>query len=136
MAEQETAERLVQIGRLVDMGLGGQIVAGTDAGCYDFSFGHIDYALHLMVAGGMSPMSAIMAATSISARACGVDDQVGSLEPGKVADIVLVRGDPLADIDRAGDVEAVFQRGSQISGQLLAPALTSPPATEAGPTVI
>lgn len=119
LAEQETQTRLEQISRLLDMGLGDRIVAGTDAGCFDFSFGHIDYALHLMVAAGMSPMAAIMAATSVAARACGVDGEVGSLEPGKVADVVVVRGDPLADIDRAGDVESVFHRGAQVGEQLM-----------------
>jgi imidazolonepropionase-like amidohydrolase len=120
VAEQETETRLDQIGKLVDMGLGDRIVAGTDAGCYDFSFGHIDYAMQLMVAGGMSPMAAIKASTSVAARACGVDGEVGSLEPGKIADVVVVRGDPLADVDRAGDVDAVFHRGSQITDQLIA----------------
>jgi imidazolonepropionase-like amidohydrolase len=76
--------------------------------------------MHLMVAAGMSPMAAIMAATSVAARACGVDDEVGSLEPGKVADAVVVRGDPLADIDATGDVEAVFHRGALVSGRAVA----------------
>jgi imidazolonepropionase-like amidohydrolase len=117
VAEQETQVRLEQIGAFLELGMGDRIVAGTDAGCYDFSFGHIDYAMHLMVAAGMSAMAAIMAATSVAARACGVDDEVGSLEPGKVADVVVVRGDPLADIDATGDVEAVFHRGARVSGR-------------------
>lgn len=119
VAEQETETRLDQIGKLLDMGLCERIVAGTDAGCYDFSFGHIDYSMHLMVAGGMSSMAAIKAATSMAARACGVDGEVGSLEPGKVADVVVIRGDPLTDIDRTGAVETVFHRGTQISDQLV-----------------
>jgi imidazolonepropionase-like amidohydrolase len=114
VAEQETEQRLEQIGKLVDLGLGDRIIAGTDAGCFDFSFGHIDYAMKLMVAGGMSPMAAIMAATSVAARALGLDDQIGSLEAGKIADVAIVRGDPLADIDRTGEIESVFQRGTQV----------------------
>jgi imidazolonepropionase-like amidohydrolase len=117
-AERETEARLDQISKLLDMGLGGRIIAGTDAGCYDFSFGHIDYALHLMVAAGMSPMAAIKAATSVAAQACGVGAEVGSLEPGKVADIAVTRGDPLADIDHSGEMEAVFKRGAQVSPQM------------------
>jgi imidazolonepropionase-like amidohydrolase len=114
MFEKETEVRLEQIGKLLGMGLGDRIVAGTDAGCFDFSFGHIDYAMHLMVAAGMSPMQALMAATSVAARACGVAEEVGSLEPGKAADVVVIRGNPLSDIDRVADVAAVYQRGNRV----------------------
>jgi imidazolonepropionase-like amidohydrolase len=114
VAQQRTEQRLEQINKIVEMGLSERIVAGTDAGCFDFSFGHIDYEMHLMVAAGMSPMASIMSATSVAALACGIDDQVGSLEEGKLADIVVVRGDPLAAIDRTGDVESVYRRGVEV----------------------
>lgn len=114
LAERETEIRLEQIGRLADMGLGDRIVAGTDAGCFDFSFGHIDYAMHLMVAAGLSEMVAIKASTSGSARVCGVDGEVGTLEPGKIADIVVVHGNPLTDINRVADVVAVFHYGTEV----------------------
>ena len=119
VAEQETETRMEQIGKLLDMGLGDRLVAGSDAGCYDFSFGHIDYSMHLMVAAGMSPMAAIKATTCVAARACGVEGEVGSLEPGKVADVVVVRGDPLADIDQTGNVASVFHRGAQVKDKLI-----------------
>jgi len=98
----------------MQMGLTDRIVAGTDAGCFDFSFGHIDYAMQLMVMAGAPEMVAIKSATSGSARACGVHEEVGSLEPGKVADIVVVRGDPLADISNVGCVVAVFHNGAEV----------------------
>jgi adenine deaminase len=41
------------------MGLGPRIIAGTDAGCFDFSFGHMDYCFDLMVAAGLTPMQAL-----------------------------------------------------------------------------
>jgi imidazolonepropionase-like amidohydrolase len=91
-------------------------VSGTDAGCFDFSFGHIDYAMRLMVMAGVPEMAAITSATSGSARACGVHADVGTLEPGKVADVVVVRGDPLADIGAVADVAAVFHDGTEVSG--------------------
>ena len=53
--------------------------------------------------GGMSPMQALVAATKTSAELCGVDDTLGTLEAGKLADIVVVKGDPLADIDSLTD---------------------------------
>ena len=130
IAEQETEERMEQIGRLVELGLADRIIAGTDAGCFDFSFGHIDYAMHLMVQAGMSPMAAILASTSIAAQALGVHDEIGSLKPGMIADIAVVRGDPLADIHRTGDIEAVFQRGTQV----LAPLGTIEPLGPITPT--
>jgi imidazolonepropionase-like amidohydrolase len=117
-AEREISSRLEQIGKLLSMGLGGQIIASTDAGCFDFSFGHIDYAMHLMVAAGMTEMEAIMATTSIAARACGVGAEVGTVQPGKTADIVIIRGDPLTSIDHTADTVAVYHRGALVSDQL------------------
>ena len=114
-AEQETDVRLLQVGRLLEMGYGPRIVGGTDAGCYDFAFGHIDYSMHLMVAAGMSEMEAIVATTLHAAQACGVGDEVGSLEVGKWGDVVVIEGNPLRDIDRVADVKAVFQRGAEVS---------------------
>jgi imidazolonepropionase-like amidohydrolase len=121
VAERETEVRLEQIGRLMELGLADRIVSGTDAGCFDFSFGHIDYAMQLMVMAGVPEMAAIKSATSRSARACGVHADVGTLEPGKVGDVVVVRGDPLADISKVADVVAVFHYGAAVGG----PGLTS-----------
>jgi imidazolonepropionase-like amidohydrolase len=114
-AEGEIGTRLEQISKLLSMGLGRQIIASTDAGCFDFSFGHIDYAMHLMVAAGMTEMEAIMATTSIAARACGVGDEVGTVQPGKTADIVIVQGDPLTSIDQTASPVAVYHRGTLVS---------------------
>jgi imidazolonepropionase-like amidohydrolase len=115
-AERETEVRLEQIGTLMQLGLTDHIVAGTDAGCFDFSFGHIDYAMQLMVLAGAPEMVAIKSATSGSARACGVHEDVGTLEPGKVADIAVVRGDPLADISSVARIAAVFHNGAEVGG--------------------
>lgn len=61
---------------------------------------HGNSALELvrMVEGGLSPMEGLVAATSGSARACGLQDIVGTVEPGKIADLLVVEGDPLEDI--------------------------------------
>lgn len=115
LVEQWTQQRLEQLSMIIAMGLADRIVAGTDAGCFDFTFGHIDYEMRLMVAAGMSPMAAIMSATTVAAKACGIYDEVGSLEQGKLADIVVINGDPLANIDLTGDVKAVYQGGIRIS---------------------
>jgi adenine deaminase len=114
--DTDLAKRLVleQVGLLVGMGLGERIIAGTDAGCFDFSFGHIDYCLELMVAAGLTPMQAIVAATSAAARACGVAHQVGTIEAGKRADIVILAASPLEDIRAASDVLDVYQDGDLV----------------------
>jgi imidazolonepropionase-like amidohydrolase len=54
--------------------------------------------IELYVVHGMAPMDAIQSATRNAAQALGLDDRLGVLEAGKLADIVAVRGDPLSDI--------------------------------------
>lgn len=110
-AEDALQARLEIVNQLLGMGMGDRIVAGTDAGCFDYSFGHMDYNLFLLVQAGMSPMQAIMAATRFSARACGVEALVGTVEPGKYADLLLVHGDPTLDIGAIASVRAVFKAG-------------------------
>src|SRR5947209_1815615 len=76
--------------------LGVRVVAGTDAGGH----GHPANAgeLECLVRAGMSPMQALQAATGWAAECLGREDELGTLAPGKLADIVVVDGDPLADI--------------------------------------
>jgi imidazolonepropionase-like amidohydrolase len=73
------------------------------------------YGLELAVQGGMTPGQAIEAVTRVAAEACGISHLVGTLEPGKEADLFIVRGDPLADIRRVGDVAAVYKAGQLIA---------------------
>ena len=63
---------------------------------------------------GMSPMEAIVSATSDSARSCWTHDQVGSLEVGKQADLLVVEGDPSQDISALENVVDVFQGGDLV----------------------
>lgn len=116
LAEDETEVRLEQFAQLLDLGMEGRLVGSTDAGCFDFSFGHMDYSMELMVSGGMTPMQAIEASTRVGAAACGVLDHVGTLEIGKQADIVIVEGDPSTDIRSIADVVAVFKDGWSVEG--------------------
>lgn len=113
-AEDALQARLEIVNSLLEMGMGERIVAGTDAGCFDYSFGHMDYNLSLLVQAGMTPMQAITAATRFSARACGVETLVGTLEPGKYADVLLVDGNPALDIGAIANVRAVFKAGALV----------------------
>jgi len=84
---------------------GVRLIAGVD------SLGDLNLELSLFVEIGMTPHQAIASATSHAAEAIGMKDQVGSLEAGKFADMVLVKGDPLQDIERLRDITWVMKGG-------------------------
>ncbi len=90
---------------------GVQFVAGTDAGWRFTPFDGLPEELKLMHRGGMSTLEALNAATGASARTLGIDDQVGTLRPGLQADVLVVDGDPLEDLNRLHDIRLVFQGG-------------------------
>jgi imidazolonepropionase-like amidohydrolase len=64
-----------------------------------------------MVEGGMSPASALRSATLEAARVVGLEEQLGTVEAGKLADLVAVPGDPLADIRATTKVSFVMKGG-------------------------
>jgi imidazolonepropionase-like amidohydrolase len=80
--------------------------------------------LAIMVEGGMTPLEAITASTQAPARLLHTDSDVGTLEPGKWADVVAVRGDPLADIAGLADPDriALVLKGGTRAKDLLTPA--------------
>lgn len=89
---------------------------GTDAGVCDYGTSGKQFAF--MVKYGMAPMQAIQAATTNAADLLGRSDWIGSIKPGKVADIIAVAGDPIADIRLLEDVKFVMKDG-KIYKQLL-----------------
>ena len=78
------------------MRLGVRVTAGTDAG--GWFHGNNSIELDMLVDAGMSTMQAIVAGTGEAAACCGLNDDLGTLGPGKLADIIVVDGDPLRDI--------------------------------------
>jgi imidazolonepropionase-like amidohydrolase len=84
---------------------GVKIAMGTDAGV--MPHGTNLRELELMVEGGMTPMESIVATTKVAAECLGWEEEVGTLEEGKLADIVIVKGDPLKDIASLQDNDTV-----------------------------
>lgn len=86
-----------------------KIAFGTDAGVYP----HGDNAreFEYMVEAGMSPLEAIMAATRNAAELLGVSSSKGTIQPGRYADLVAVKGDPLVDIQLLTRISFVMKEG-------------------------
>ena len=85
------------------------IVAGTDQTVPGHS---LHREMELYVQAGFTPMEAIQAATIVPARVMKIDREVGTVEVGKRADLIIVNGDPLADIRNARNVETVVTGGN------------------------
>ena len=93
------------------MKAGVKIAFGTDAGGFDWKvnpakeFGY-------MVKWGMTPVQALHSATSSAAELLGMQDKLGTIEAGKLADIVAVPGDPMADVTLLEKVDFVMKGGA------------------------
>ena len=122
-AHEENTVRLIAAGA--------PIILGTDAGCTDPDILHdlppeeiedrpwtigTDHLVWMraMVEKGMTPMNAILSCTREVARAYGMAEDFGTVATGKVADLIVVRRDPLADIARMSELSAVIKDGVQI----------------------
>jgi imidazolonepropionase-like amidohydrolase len=99
---------------------GVKVAMGTDSGVGPH--GGNARELGLMVEHGMTPMQAIVASTRSSAELLRLDDRLGTLAPGKLADLLLVDGDPLADIHILADptkLVLVVKGGAAVRGELV-----------------
>ena len=84
---------------------GVRVVAGTDAGGWEH--GNNAKELELLVAAGMTPMQAVVAATGWAAGCLDLESSIGTVEPGKLADLTVVDGNPLSDITLLQDKHRV-----------------------------
>jgi imidazolonepropionase-like amidohydrolase len=82
------------------------IATGTDAGL-GIEHGQNLIELAHLVSAGLSPMDAIVAGTATAAAVCGLGDQIGTLQPGKRADLIIAAGDPLDDIGLLADADNI-----------------------------
>ena len=95
------------------------IAMGTDAGTNYNRHGENAQELVYLVDMGLTPMEAIMAATRNAAEACGIAAQVGTVETGKSADLIVLDGNPLDDIRAVTQVGEVFQAGRRVNRRAL-----------------
>jgi imidazolonepropionase-like amidohydrolase len=91
---------------------GVKIAMGTD--CPVAPHGQNLRELQMMVEGGLSPAQALVAATSSAAELTGLSRELGTLEPGKRADLVVVDGDPFDFATLGTRIAAVYQDGRQV----------------------
>jgi imidazolonepropionase-like amidohydrolase len=106
LVQQMFEKNLAIIGALHRAGI--TLVAGTDQAVPGYS---LHREMELYVEAGFTPMEAIQAATIVPARVMGIDKEVGTVETGKRADIIILNGNPLEDIHNSRNVEYVISNG-------------------------
>ena len=101
---------------------GVKFVTGMDSGMTNAHFDDFAYIPEVMVNSmGISPMEAITCATKTSSECLGRDNEIGTITPGKSADVLIINGDPSVKIEALHNVDTIVARGTVIkeSGQLL-----------------
>jgi len=92
---------------------GAKIAVGTDT-----YHGRMDVEAKALVEAGWTPMEALQVCTIKGAELCGLDGQLGTLEAGKLADIIALDGDPIADLGKLRDVTFVMKGGKVEFGEV------------------
>ena len=101
------AEKRASVRAAIDAGV--TMCSGSDVGV--FTHGENGRELELMVDYGLPALQTLRAATSTNARLLHMEDQIGSIRPGLLADLVAVRGDPVASMHAVRDVRFVMKGG-------------------------
>ena len=101
---------------------GVKFVTGMDSGMTNAHFDDFAYIPEVMVNSmGISPMEAITCATKTSSECLGKESEIGTITPGKSADVLIINGDPSEKIEALHNVDTIVARGSIVkeAGQLL-----------------
>jgi imidazolonepropionase-like amidohydrolase len=91
--------------------------SGADGATYAHGTQALDFEA-LVKRGGLTPVRAMQAATTINAEVLGWQDQIGSIDKGKYADLIAVSGDPLSDITELQRVKFVMKGGKVIKNDI------------------
>jgi imidazolonepropionase-like amidohydrolase len=94
---------------------GAKIIAGTDAGALGVQHGDIWQEIALFVSLGMQPLQAIAAATGAAAKVLGISDHTGTISAGKNADILVVQGNPLKNMQFLQNIVQVYKDGVSVN---------------------
>ena len=86
--------------------------SGTGLGRWQGYFEHVE--MELMVKAGMTPMQTLLASTGNAAKVMRIDSQLGTLQPGKRADFIVLTADPLVDIKNTRTIESVWIDGRRL----------------------
>ena len=114
---RENEHRLECFNKLISLGV--PMSAGSDSAWGGYKMGNYFLDIEGHVKGGQSPIEAIMSATDIAAQSCWIDDNLGSIETGKLADILVVEEDPSKQIENLRTVVDVIKDGQLIDRQSL-----------------
>ena len=109
--------RMENVARMIDAGVA--MSAGSDTAWGYYQMGDFQTEIEAHAMAGMSNMDAIVSATRDAAASCWVQDSVGTLEPGKQADVLVVEGNPAQDINDLRNVADVFLAGSRVDRSAL-----------------
>ena len=104
--------RYDHVARMVEAGV--RLTAGSDAAWSYLPMATFQHEIQAHTEAGLSPLQAITSATGDAAKSCWTDDTLGTLQPGKLADLLIVHGDPSHDIAALSNILDVFQHGARV----------------------
>jgi imidazolonepropionase-like amidohydrolase len=96
---------------------GGKVAVGTDYNNPNFPEDMYLLEMEAMHEAGMTPMQVIVAATMHGAHVCNLETTIGTLQPGKMADVLVVEGNPLENLKALADVQIVIHGGIVIRNE-------------------
>lgn len=109
---RENEVKLEHCHRMINMGL--KVITGSDSSWGDYQLGNTVYETELLVEAGYTSMQGVLSVTSEAAASLGLSNIIGTLEPGKQADMIVVDGNPSQDISALWNVLEVFLAGEVV----------------------